>query len=83
MPMGTNIKDSLSGAGWSLVISTAGAIAVVADEDFEDLHRSLGIIYRANIGHLEAQLITNALLPHEGYMSATCRIKAGESDRVG
>jgi hypothetical protein len=42
--MGTNIRDSLSGTGWSLVISAAGAIAVVADEDFEDLNQSLGII---------------------------------------
>jgi len=81
--MGTNIRDSLSGTGWSLVISAAGAIAVVADEDFEDLNQSLGIIYRAKIGHLEAQLITYALLPHDGYMSATCRLKSGESDRVG
>ena len=74
--MGTNIRDSLSGTGWCLVISAAGAVAVVAEEDYDDLNNSLRIIYRANIGYLEAQLITNALVPHDGYMSANHRLKA-------
>ncbi len=77
MSMETNIRDSLSDTGWCLVISAAGVIAVVAEEDFDDLNKSLRIIYRASIGHLEAQIITNALVPNNGYMSANHRLKAG------
>ena len=82
-PMGTNIRDSLSGTSWCLVISAAGAVAVVAEEDLEDLNKSLGVIYMANIGDLEARLITSSLLPHDCYMSANHRLKPGESGGVG
>ena len=81
--MGSNIRDSLSGTGWYLVMSAAGAVAVVAEEDLEDLNKSLGIIYMVNIGDLEARFITNSLLLHECYMSANHRLKAGESGGVG
>jgi hypothetical protein len=79
----TKFRDPLSGSCWSLVISATGAIAVVASEDLEDLNLCLCIVYRADIGQIEARRIATTLRHTYSYMSANRRIKTGESGGVG
>jgi hypothetical protein len=79
----TILRDPLSAATWSLIISANGAVAVVASEDLEDRNLCLCIVYRADIGHLEARRITTTMRLQSAYMSANHRIKAGESGGVG
>lgn len=67
---------------WRIVITSSGEVAVVASEDVSFLPAGITLVFQANIGPIEARCVSDSLT-RAGYMSATCRLKPGESDRVG
>jgi len=67
---------------WSVVITKEGVVAVVAHEDLGDLQKRITLVFQAKMEMAEAQRVSDSL-GRAGYMSATCRIKARESDGVG
>ena len=67
---------------WRVVITSSGEVAVVASEDVSILPAEIKLVFQANIGPIEARCVSDTL-SRAGYMSATCRLKSGESDRVG
>ncbi len=67
---------------WNVVITNEGVVAVVAHEDLGDLQKRITLVFQAKIEMSEAQSVSDSL-GRAGYMSVTCRIKAGESGGAG
>jgi hypothetical protein len=67
---------------WYLVCLNPGSTAVVAREDLYELVASGSVIPAISVS-AEAGRQFEEMRARTGYMSATCRLKSGESDRVG
>ena len=67
---------------WYLVCSNFGALAFIPAEDLVELVYS-GYVHSALAVSFEAGRFFESNRARAGYMSATCRLKSGESDRVG
>jgi hypothetical protein len=67
---------------WYLVCSDSGARAVISDEDLVELVYC-GHIHSVLAVSFEAGRLFESNRARAGYMSTTCRLKSGESDRVG
>jgi len=68
--------------GWYLVCLGSGSTAVVPAEDLTGLIES-GAVLSAILVSGEMGRKFEEARARAGYMSATCRLKSGESDRVG
>jgi len=69
-------------AGWYLVCLGSGSTAVVPVEDLAGLIESGSVLSAVMVSGEMGRKFEEARA-RAGYMSATCRIKAGESDSVG
>ena len=67
---------------WRIVITSSGQVAVIADDDVSILPLGITLVFQAKIRLMEARRLSESLNRAE-YMSATCRLKSGESDGVG
>ena len=67
--------------GWYLVCLGSGATAVVPAEDLAGLFESGSVLSAVMVSSEMGRKFEEARA-RTGYMSATCRIKAGESDGV-
>ena len=68
------------GHPWYLVRLYSGSAAVVSAEDVALLALDGSLEFMTKVSYQEGRAFEAA---RAGYMSVTCRIKAGESDRVG
>ena len=67
---------------WYLVCLRSGSVAVVQLEDVVELMLTNEVISAFQVqGAMGREF--EELRARAGYMSATCRLKSGESDRVG
>ena len=81
--MHVNLGEANQGqAEWLLVTFHSGSQAVVNEADLELLFDS-GRLYEAVVIPLVMGRFFEESRVRAGYMSATCRLKSGESDRVG
>lgn len=67
--------------GWYLVCLGSGATAVVPEEDLAGLFESHSVL-SAMMVSVEMGRKFEEARARSGYMSATCRLKSGESDGV-
>jgi len=67
---------------WYLVCLGSGSTAVVPMEDLAGLIETGSVLSAIMVSGETGRKFEEARA-RSGYMSATCRIKAGESDRVG
>ena len=74
-------SSRVDSVGWYLVCLGSGATAVVPAEDLHGLIES-GSVISAIMVSVEMGRNFEDARARSGYMSATCRIKAGESDGV-
>jgi len=65
---------------WYLVRFSSGSVAVVSAEDVVLLVSDGSVEFMTRVSYQEGRTFEAA---RAGYMSATCRIKARESDGVG
>jgi hypothetical protein len=68
--------------GWYLVCLASGSTAVVTAEDLAGLIKSGSVLSAIMVSGEMGRKFEEARASR-GYMSATCRLKSGESDRVG
>jgi len=68
------------GHPWYLVRLSSKSVAVVSAEDVALLVLDGSIEFMTKVSFQEGRAFEAA---RAGYMSATCRLKSGESDRVG
>ena len=72
----------LDSVRWYLVCLGSGSTAVVTAEDLAGLFESGSVLSAVMVSGEMGRKFEEARA-RTGYMSATCRIKAGESDSVG
>jgi hypothetical protein len=65
---------------WYVVCFSSGSVAVVSSEDLVFLVPCGSLEFLIKVSYEEGRAFEYA---RAGYMSATCRLKSGESDRVG
>ena len=73
-------KADQCGLVWYVVRFSSGSVAVVSSEDLVFLVPCRSLDFIIKVSYEEGQAFECA---RAGYMSATCRLKSGESDRVG
>ena len=65
---------------WYVARFSSGSVAVVSSEDLVFLMPCGSLEFLIKVSYEEGRAFECA---RAGYMSATCRLKSGESDRVG
>ena len=73
-------KADQCGLVWYVARFSSGSVAVVSSEDLVFLVPCRSLDFIIKVSYEEGQAFECA---QAGYMSATCRLKSGESDRVG